>query len=158
MTSSPTVRLSAIIEAIDLSSRKYSFYLNRNAGQIITLDEEEIYAAEKEDDLDNYPGWQRDNILMARDLLENDKNYLDLPTKYDLDESRHMEKFILSFEDSKTWEILYAAIKGKGAFRRFKETVHRLNLTDHWYAYRENSVPQMAIDWCELNGIHWQDI
>ena len=102
--------------------------------------------------------WQRDDIIMARDLLDNNKDYLVLPTKYDFDEYQLMEKFSLSFEDGKTLEILYGAIKGKGAFRRFKETVHRLNLTDHWYAYRENSVRQMAIDWCELNGIHWQDI
>jgi hypothetical protein len=60
-------------------------------------------------------------------------------------------------DDPNTLDILYGAIKGKGAFRRFKDALHRLNLTDEWYAYREAAVWQVAIDWYELNEINWQD-
>lgn len=151
------VRLSTIMEVIDISSDELTSYLNRVTGQVITLSEEEISAAEEGDALDDYPEWQKDNIRMAREFLDNEKDYLVLPTKYDLDEYRLIEKFSLSMEDSKTSEILYGAIKGKGAFRRFKDTLHRLNLTEKWYAYREAAVREVAIEWCELHEIDWQD-
>ncbi len=154
---SQSVRLSAIMEVIEISSEAFSSYLNRISGHAITLSEEEISAAEEGDDLDDYPAWQRESILMARDFLKNENDYLGLPTKDDLDEYRLMEKFSLSVEDPNTLDILYGAIKGKGAFRRFKDALHRLNLTDEWYAYREAAVRQVAIDWCELNEINWQD-
>ena len=154
---SQSVRLSAIMEVIEISSEAFSSYLNRISGHAITLSEEEISAAEEGDDLDDYPEWQRESILMAGDFLKNEKDYLGLPTKDDLDEYRLMEKFSLSVEDPNTLDILYGAIKGKGAFRRFKDALHRLNLTDEWYAYREAAVRQVAIDWCELNEINWQD-
>ncbi len=152
-----SVKLSTIMEVIDLPSDELTSYLNRVTGQVITLSEEEISAAEEGDGLDDYPEWQRDNIRMARDLLDNEKDYLVLPTKYDLDEYRLMEKFSLSLNDPKTSEILYGAIKGKGAFRRFKDALHRLKLADQWYAYRDDTVRQIAIDWCEMNAIEWQD-
>jgi hypothetical protein len=145
------------MEVIEISSEEFSSYLNRITGHVITLSEEEISAAEEGDDLDDYPEWQRESILMAGDFLKNEKDYLGLPTKDDLDEYRLMEKFSLSVEHPNTLDILYGAIKGKGAFRRFKDALHRLNLTDEWYAYREAAVRQVAIDWCELNEINWQD-
>ena len=154
---SQSVRLSAIMEVIEISSEEFSSYLNRITGHVIILSEEEISAAEEGDDLDDYPEWQRESILMAGDFLKNEKDYLGLPTKDDLDEYRLMEEFSLSAEDPNTLDILHGAIKGKGAFRRFKDALHRLNLTDEWYAYREAAVRQVAIDWCELNEINWQD-
>jgi hypothetical protein len=151
------VRLSAIMEVIDLPREELTSCLNRKTGQIITFAEEEISAAEEGDTLDDYPEWQRDNIRMARDFLDNEEDYLALPTRYDLDEYRLIEKFSLSLKDRKASEILNGAIKGKGAFRRFKDALHRLNLIDQWHAYREDAVRQGAIDWCELNEIPFQD-
>lgn len=151
------VRLSEIIDAIDIPNEELASYLNRKTGDIITVSEEEISAAEEEDPLDDYPEWQRDNILIAKEFLDNEKDYLALPTKYDLDEYRLMEKFSLSLEDRKASDILCRAIIGKGAFRRFKDTLNRLDLADQWYAYRGDAIRQIAVDWCELNKIQWQD-
>jgi hypothetical protein len=151
------VRLSEIIEVIDIPSEELNSYLNRKTGQIITISEEEISAAEEGDTLDDYPEWQRDNIRITQEFLDNEEDYLALPTKYDLDEYRLMEKFSLSLDDRKASDILCGAIIGKGAFRRFKDTLNRLDLTDQWYAYRGDAVRQIAIDWCELNEIQWQD-
>jgi len=48
---------------------------------------------------------------------DDNKNFLGLPTKFDIDEYRIMERFCLSIQDEKTSEALYIAIKGSGAFR-----------------------------------------
>lgn len=153
----PPVKLSEIIDAIDLQSDEMAAYLNIRTGQIITISEEEVRAAEEGDPLDDYPEWQQDNIRIARDFLENEDDYLALPTKYDLNEYQIMEKFVLSLKDRETSELLYTSIKGKGAFRRFKDTLNRLQLDDEWYAYRDAALRQLAIDWCESNQVQFKE-
>lgn len=107
--------------------------------------------------MDNFPEWHLDNIRAARDFLDRERDYIALPTKYDLDEYRLMEKFSLSLANRKTSEILYASLQGRGAFRRFRNALRRLNLTDQWYAYKEDAVRQIAIDWCERNRISFKE-
>ena len=151
------VKLSDIIEVIDLPSDKLTSYLNIKTGQIITIEDEEVHEAEESDPLDEYPEWQRENIRAAREFLDNEGDYLALPTKYDLDEYRIMEKFCLSVEERETSEVLYGIIKGRGAFRRFKDAIHRFDLADEWYQYRDQAIRQIAIDWCDLHKIKFID-
>jgi len=80
-----------------------------------------------------------------------------LPTKYDLNEYQIMEEFVLSLKDRRASELLYTSIKGKGAFRRFKDTLHRLQLADEWYVYRDAELRQIAIDWCESNQVQFRE-
>jgi Uncharacterised protein family (UPF0158) len=151
------VKLSEIIEVIDLPSEELTSYLNIKTGQIITIKEEDIRTVEDGDTLDDYPEWQLEDIRATRDFLDNEDDYLSLPTKFDLDEYGIMEKFCLSVEDMEMSETLYSPIKGKGAFRRFKDTVHRLDLADEWYKYRDQAIRQIAIDWCDLHKIKFID-
>ena len=54
-------------------------------------------------------------------------------------------------------DALYSAIKGKGAFRRFKDSIIRVDIEDNWYKYREEAIKQVAIYWCQLNQIDFKD-
>lgn len=152
----PPVKLSEIIEAIDLQSDEMASYFNTKTRRIITISDEEIVAAEEGDSLDDYPEWQQDNIRIARDFIENEDDYLALPTKYDVNEYQIMEKFVLSLKDRKASELLYSLIKGKGAFRRFKDAMQKLQLSDEWYAYRDAALRQVAVDWCESNQVQFR--
>ncbi|WP_276662556.1 UPF0158 family protein [Syntrophomonas wolfei] len=49
-------------------------------------------------------------------------------------------------------ELLYA-IRGRGAFRRFKDKVQRLGIQQQWDKFREEAFKEIAIDWCEYNNI-----
>ena len=68
-----------------------------------------------------------------------------------------MERFILSIKDKEISDALYRAITGKGSFRRFKDAIIRFDIEDEWYKYREDAIKQVAIDWCELNQIKFND-
>jgi hypothetical protein len=54
-------------------------------------------------------------------------------------------------------EALYGLIKGSGAFRRFKDAVHHYGLADDWYKYRDNTLRQIAIDWCQENNVEFSE-
>jgi hypothetical protein len=50
---------------------------------------------------------------------------------------------------------LLNAIRGKGAFRYFKDTLYRYRREKEWFAFREEALRDIAIEWCEKNGIEY---
>ena len=147
------IKLSEIIGVIEIQSEDSAAYVNKKTGEIVAPTEESFTAAENEDPLEEYPEWQQENIKAAREILDHEEDYLELPTRFDINEYRIMEKFCLSVEDREASVVLYGAIKGRGAFRRFKDAIHRLDLADEWYQYRDHAIRQIAIDWCEIHKI-----
>ncbi|MEO6993477.1 MAG: UPF0158 family protein, partial [Lacunisphaera sp.] len=75
------------------------------------------------------------------------------PTKFDFHEYRTMEKFIGTVADAAKADQLWQAIKGKGAFRYFKDTAHRLGVIDDWYRYRDDAMNNFMLRWAEVNEI-----
>jgi len=153
------VKLSEIIEGIEFDSDERSSYLNKITGEVVMITDEEIHAAEEGDSLDNYPEWQRDDIEKAEDILadETSENYIPLPSKFDVHEYNIMERFCFTVSAKNISEALYRAIKGKGAFSRFKDAVHRYEIVDDWYKFRDDYIKQIARDWCKENGIEYTE-
>lgn len=151
------VKLSDIIEAIEFQMDESSAYLNIKTGEVVTVTHQDFEAAENQDALDEYPEWQHESIKTAQEILDHEEDFIGLPTKYDVHEYQIMERFILSIKDREISDALYRAIKGKGAFRRFKDDIFRFDIADEWYKYREDAIKQVAIDWCELNQIKFKD-
>lgn len=151
------VKLSDIIEAIDFQTDDISSYLNVKTGEVVTVTDEDFGAAEDQEDLDEYPSWQQENIETAQEILAHKESFIELPTKYDIHEYEIMEKFVLSLKERKISDSLYRAIKGKGAFRRFKDDIIRFDVEDDWFKYRGEAIRQIAVDWCERNQIEFKD-
>ncbi len=68
-----------------------------------------------------------------------------------------MENYIAELGEGAAAEELWRAIKGKGAFGRFKETAGRLGLRDAWHAYREHAMKEFVRDWAEARQIPMVD-
>ena len=119
------VKISEIVEASDSQTDEASVYLNKRTGEIVAVSEEDLHAEDPEP-LEEYPEWQRDNIRIAREILSNESTFLSLPSKFDIHEYQIMEGFCLSVKNTGISEPLYVSLKGKGAFRRFKDHVQRL--------------------------------
>ena len=151
------VKLSEIIGEMDLQHEESSLYLNKKTGEVVMVTDEEIRATEEEDSLEELPEWQREAIKVARDVLENSENYVQLPSKYEIHEYRIMENFCNSIEDRRISETLWDAIKGRGAFRRFKDSIIRLGVEDRWYKFKEETFKKIAMEWCEDNNIDYVD-
>ena len=151
------VKLSEIIGEMELQHEESSLYLNKKTSEVVRVTDEEMRATEEEDSLEEFPEWQREAIKVARDVLENSENYVGLPSKYEIHEYRIMENFCNSIEDRRISETLWDAIKGRGAFRRFKDSIIRLGVEDRWYKFNEEAFKKIAIEWCEDNNIDYLD-
>lgn len=93
--------------------------------------------------------------MIAQEVLSEDY-YISLPSQFDIHEYSIMEKFCLSINDDNLQDIMYSSIKGNGAFRRFKDNIHRYHIAEDWYKYRDEAIKQIAIEWCEDNEIRYK--
>ena len=79
------------------------------------------------------------------------------PRQRDLREYDIMADFAATVGDPHVNELLSVALEGKGAFRRFKDTLHRVGLTDEWYAFKHKAYVEIVREWCEENGIEYME-
>ena len=153
-----SVKLSAIVEAMDFQTDESSAYFNRETGAIVTISDEEFRAVEEGKPLEEYPEWQHKNIETAREILEDDEGvYVRLPTRFEIHEWQIMDRFARWVDDERIGEELRYALRGRGAFRMFKEAIHRLGVAEEWYEYRERALRRIAVEWCEANGIRFTE-
>jgi hypothetical protein len=150
------VKLSDIIEGMDLQSDARSVFLNLTTGDVVSVTDEELRAAEHDEPLEDFPEWQHDAIRMAGEIVATD-HYLPLPDRFEMNEYCIMERFCLSIEDDDMQEDLCGAIRGRGAFRRFKERVHAYGIAEEWYQYRDAALKEIDIAWCEAHGIAYTE-
>ena len=68
-----------------------------------------------------------------------------------------MERFIGTVENTDAAEQLWRAIKGKGAFRYFKDTASRLGVLERWFQYREEAMREFVVSWAEANNVPCED-
>jgi len=80
-----------------------------------------------------------------------------LPSRFDMNEYRIMERFCDTVEDEKVATGLRLAIQGSGAFRRFKDGLHAFGIAEQWYAFRDKALREIAKDWCEENHIEYTE-
>ena len=147
------VKLEEIINGLEIQNDNSMAFLNKITGEVIVIDEEEFRAAEEDEDLMNYKLWQRDLIKTAKDLLEDEDKYIHLPSKFDINEYEIMQNFCLSITDQRISDELHYSIKGRGAFRIFRDMIKRFGIEGDWYQYRDEAIKQIAIDWCNEKGI-----
>src|SRR5215470_15566188 len=114
------VKLSDIVEGLEFQADESFSYLNTATGEVVSVTTEELRAAENEEPLEDFPEWQHDAIRIAKDIVETD-HYLPLPDRFEIHEYQIMERFCLAVDDDDMRDDLCDAIRGRGAFSRFKD-------------------------------------
>ncbi|NOU98776.1 UPF0158 family protein [Paenibacillus planticolens] len=151
------VNLDDLVGEIQMHMVNTFTFINMTTGEVITITEQEYSAAEEDEPLDNFPDWQRDNIEAAISIIEDEDGiYVDFTLKNEFNEYEIMEDFIGTLEDEDIQDELYAAIQGKGAFRRFKDGVIEHDVDNQWYSYKNSRIKDLVIEWCKDNEIEFQ--
>ena len=149
------VKLESILEGMESQSDESSTFLDRRTGEVVLISDEELRAAEDDDPIEDFPEWEQDLVKIAKEIVAETGDYIPLPSKFDIHEYSIMENFCLSINDAEIRDTLYGLIKGSGAFHRFKDAVHQFGIENEWFNYRNDAFKQIAIDWCNENGIEF---
>jgi hypothetical protein len=134
----PQVKLQAVVEALEFSSDDWRSFLSRETGEIVTLTDDGIIAADEsidEEALDAEP-------------------FLPLPTRWEFDEWSLMQRFAVERDEPHSEELL-DTIRGRGAFRMFKSAIRRLGIERDWHQYRDAALEEFARDWLVDNGVEY---
>ncbi len=69
-----------------------------------------------------------------------------------------MELFIADVQDERAKDLLWRAIDGKGAFRRFRNTLAEFpELQTLWFSFHDRAMRRRAIEWLAESGVVEQD-
>jgi len=149
------VKLDVIIEALEMANDSISAYLDVETGEVCSITEEEFDLAEDPQTvIEDLPDWEREAVKLARSIQEQEgKRYLALPGKFDVHEWAIMDRFSETLKDARMRNDFHGGIRGAGAFRLFKHLLTEYNLWDAWNEFKQVELRQMAIQWCEENGI-----
>ena len=97
-------------------------------------------------------------IAVTREIVSDDSSrFIPPPDKFEFHEYRVMEEFIRSIDDDEAADQLWCAIKGRGAFRYFKDTLHRLGIQQLWYDYLDAAQREFVIEWAKENNVAFKD-
>ncbi|MEH7356778.1 UPF0158 family protein [Neobacillus drentensis] len=147
------VKLELIIEGMEMQFEDSRTFLNKITGEIISVTSEDLRAAEDDEPFEHLPEWQQEEREVALDVIDNFENYVELPTNYDINEYEIMEDFCLDVRERGRRDTLLGVIKGRGAFRRFKDRIIEFGIETEWYSFRDKRFKEIAIEWCQDNKI-----
>ncbi|GGP08253.1 UPF0158 family protein [Oceanobacillus neutriphilus] len=135
------IKLEDVIDTIEMATDGVEHFYNIETGEIIFYSEMMFSMKEQR---------------AFKDELEmNQEKYVRFPDQFEVSDYDIMESFIYALPEGKIQDELEEAIRGRGAFRRFKDKVQDVGLEEKWFSYRDNEYRQIAINWCEENGIEF---
>lgn len=140
------VNLNAVSGELELVGDMTAAYINCKTGELITLPSEDADAGLIDDE----------SMEEAREI-QSDEAWIELPDQYEINEYAMMERFCMGLDDQRSQAELLRAIRGKGAFRRFKDLVDELGMRDDWFAFKSSSLKEVARDFLELHRIPFVD-
>jgi hypothetical protein len=129
------VDLRSLCEALEDHSDETSWWLDPRTGEV------EPHSTSSLDD-DDLAGDPEERGLVWVDPVASGESYRDL------------EDFVACVRDPRAHDLLERAITGRGAFRRFKDTLFEFpDLRAAWFAFHDRQMECRAIDWLLDHGL-----
>ena len=137
-----TIRLEELIIAIQSSNMELKIFYSKIEERLICV-------------FDGLVDGKENSELIEE--IECSDDYILVPNKYDVDEYSMMERFIYTIPSELIQSRLEELIQGKGAFRRFKDAIFNLGITEEWYKFRDECYNEFAKEWCEYHCLKYED-
>ncbi|HFI0226709.1 TPA: UPF0158 family protein [Streptococcus suis] len=129
-----------VVDALQMLNQDDRYYYDSHLDELVYLSVED-FRFESRDGLE--------------EEIEEDVagRFVGLPTYYDFNPYTFMELYISDLTDGDLSDRLSRAIRGRGAFRRFKNELERCDRLEEWYAFEAQCYKELVLDWCQENEI-----
>jgi hypothetical protein len=150
------VSLRDVLSEMDTPGDTFHAFLNRKTGELFTAtDDELVHLDDPLEPEEAMPDWQRETTSRLRSIHGSD-DWLELPSKREFDEWSIVAQFCGSIANEALREKMLEAIRGSGAFGRFKNLAHQHGLIDEWYRFRDQQLAEFLAGWLKVNGIAYR--
>ncbi len=148
-------------------------YLDLEIGQVVSVSDESrrelewLYDAVELEEGEEPPSleqlletsalhdWQKEEVRHTAAVEAGyGTRFVEIPHLESWESYGDMEDFIDTVHDAHLRELLEVAIKGRGAFRRFKDVLNRYpRERERWFTFQNDRMLQRAREWLESLGI-----
>lgn len=147
---SPSVDLARLTDELDSLFEGTTVYVNRRTGEIVSVMDSDVGAIEDgEEDFEPEGG---DEILPLLHAIVESGDWVAMPDQFEIHEWQIMSDFADSM-GGPVGDELTRAIRGRGAFRMFKDAIYRRGIHDEWFAFKREAVEQIAVRALEAESI-----
>ncbi len=151
------IDLSELVHEMDLGDNlELTGYLDTETGEIISMPDNVMRAVEDSDEAtEALPDWEQELAETANTILSDEKNrFLPIPKRESREGYEVMVAFVGAVEDEQLKEKLHRTLAGKGAFRRFRNTLNNHpDELERWYKFKDDYLKDEAVQWLLENGI-----
>jgi hypothetical protein len=165
------VDLDELAYALEDASWETNHYLDLETGRVISIAGdtyrelegiyEEAYDPEAEEVIDlaelvrqrDTMEWHKQVLLEANEIETNAARYLPIEAE-PYEAYNDMEDFIFTVRDERLQDRLFWAIKGRGAFRRFKDVLAGYpRERERWFEYHDKLMEERVVAWLASENI-----
>lgn len=159
--------------AEDVVRDTFDYYLDLETGEVITLSHEIVSelrtrlsddeSDEIGDDLEyiefdeepDIPDWMTDEMEIILDvILDESGRYIRIPERDRRIAYRSMRDFIDTIQDPLLKRELSSALDGKGAFKKFKDTlINYPRERKLWHRHNAKAIKKESIEWLKSMGV-----
>jgi len=169
------VDLGELAIALDSGSHELYHYLDLETGRVVMVtdetkrDLEEIYNQIYDDETgkrtvsleahlqgrDDLRDWMKEMLLEADQIEQGyGTRFISVEPDDPYQGYNDMDRFIATVEEPRLQDRLWDAIRGRGAFRRFKDLVARHPaVQDDWYEFQDTQLQRRLDRWLEAHDI-----
>jgi len=135
---------------------QYDYYLDSTTGRVMRISTEVWTALEEGRTIaGSLQGWQQEELREAREVFGSTQGrYLPIPEPPSWEVEELMTDFVATVADADLQKRLAAALEGRDAIRRFRDTLaHYPAERERWLALRQESDQETAAQWLADEGI-----
>lgn len=167
------IQFADLEDAFETASDEVRFYLDLETGKVVSITAEireelesvytEVYDEQEEEVVTfdhalqqhDLPEWMRPIVQEAHQVEQGyGMRFISIPATDSRERYRDMERFIDTVHDSRLQSILQHAIQGRGAFRRFRDTLLAYqHERECWFAFSAARVRERVLEWLEAEEI-----
>ncbi|MFR8233305.1 MAG: UPF0158 family protein [Clostridia bacterium] len=155
------VDIQKIVDELQMRFMDTIVYYNKITGETLNVQDDDFRIVEDDDfenNIENYPEWQREHLKEVYDLLYNDvDNYIALPNYFEIKDSDIMEEFIETISNSNKRIQLENCMWQKGMYRKFKDKLIDIGLENDYYKFYDEKLKKIAIEWCKENNLEYEE-
>ena len=155
------VEIQKIVDELQMRFMDTTVYYNKITGEILNVQDDDFRIVEDDDfenNIENYPEWQREHLKEVHDLLYNDvDNYIALPNYFEIKDSDIMEEFIETISNNNKRHQLENCMWQKGMYRKFKDKLIEIGLESDYYKFYDEKLKEIAIEWCNDNNLEYEE-
>lgn len=155
------VNIQKIVDELQMRFIGTTVYYNKMTGETLNVQDDDFRIAQDDDfenNIQDYPEWQREHLKEVYDLLYNDRDtYIALPNNFKIKDSDIMEEFIETVSNNNKRIQLENCMWQKGMYRKFKDKLIQIGLENDYYKFYDEKLKEIAIEWCKENNLEYEE-